>query len=200
MGRDLVSLLIARTFFLAGTLIITTFLYYLTRDVLAAENPQRTTGLLYAVAIAGALLFALPVGRLTETVGEVPILFGSGSAIAVVAVLFLVAGSSRPAVAIACMLVYGACSAALIGSGISFLVRLVPHPAVAGRVMAVFTAATFVSQLLASLTGAALLDPLNRARAGAGYLGLVAALELYFALGAVFLLRVGARKTSAERP
>jgi hypothetical protein len=199
LSRDLLCLLVARTFFLAGTLIITTFLFYLTRDVLGAENPERTTGLLYAVAIFGALLLALPLGRLAEAVGEVPILLGSGAAIAAVAVLFIIAGPRHPAVAAACMLVYGGCSAALIGSGISFLVKLVPHPAVAGRVMAVFTAGTFASQLLASLTGAALLDPLNRARAGAGYIGLLAALELYFALGAVFLLRIRARGAPAGR-
>jgi hypothetical protein len=199
LSRDLLCLLLARTFFLAGTLIITTFLFYLTRDVLGAENPERTTGLLLAVAILGALLLALPLGRLAEAVGEVPILFGSGAAIAAVAVLFLVAGPRHPAVGVACMLVYGGCSAALIGSGISLLVKLVPHPLVAGRVMAVFTAGTFASQLLASLTGAALLDPLNRAHAGAGYVGLLAALELYFGLGAVFLLRVRARGAAGER-
>ena len=198
MGRDLVMLLIARTFFLAGTLIVTTFLLFMARDVLGAADPERTTGLLYAAAIAGAVALALPLGRLAEAVGEVRILLGSGAAIAVVAALFLVAGPRHPAVAAACMLVYGGSSAALIGSGISFLVKLVPHPAVAGRVMAVFTAGTFASQLLASLTGAALLDPLNRVRAGAGYLGLLVALELYLALGAVFLLRVRARGGPSE--
>ena len=118
LGRDLVHLLIARTFFLAGTMIITTLLFYLTRDVLAASSPERTTGLLHAVAAEGVALRTSPRPPCRGSRG-VPILFGSGLAIAGVAAAFLVAG--------------------------------------------------------------------------AGYVGLLAALEVYCALGAVFLLRVGAR-------
>jgi hypothetical protein len=61
--------------------------------------------------------------------------------------------------------------------------------------MAIVIASTFGSQFLASMIGAALLDTLNRLASNTGYYGLLAAAEVCFALGALFLMRLSSMQT-----
>ena len=101
------DLLTARTLFMAGVLIVSTFLVFLVRDVLAAADVEQVTAMLFGGAIAGALLTALPAGRLAARVGDRPMLMAAGLVIAVVAPAFLVLAPQRPAVAMTCMVLYG---------------------------------------------------------------------------------------------
>ena len=175
---DLVNLLFARTFFLAGVLIVSTFLVFLVRDVLAAADVRRTAALLYGGTLAGALACAIPAGRLSERFGDRPLLLAAGAGIALVAPAFIGLAPGRPLVAMICMLVYGGAFAVVVSSGLSLTFALVNDPERAGRVLAIAGSTTFASQAIASGAGAVLLDPLNRWRPNAGYWGLLVFIEL----------------------
>ncbi|MDY0296348.1 MAG: hypothetical protein RB296_03430 [Acidobacteriota bacterium] len=187
LPRNLWLLVGARVFFLSGLLLIATFLVYIVRDLLAAGNVRQMTALLYGGSIIGSVLAALPAGRLTARRGERFVLFLAGTLLAGVAALFFLLGRIHLAVTIACMLAYGAGFAMVISAGLSLTVKLIPHPRMSGRIMAVMTAATFVAQFVASLSGAAVLDPFNRLRPNLGYLALLVLVEIYLAAGGLFL-------------
>ncbi len=184
------DLLAARTLFMAGILIVSTFLVFLVRDVLAAADVERVTAMLFGGAIGGAMLTALPAGRLAARVGDRPLLMAAGLVIAVVAPVFLVLAPQRPAVAMTCMVLYGGAFGVIMTSGLSLTLAVVGDPARAGRIMALASATTLVSQAVASAAGALVLDPLNRFRPNAGYYGLVSLIELLLLAGAIFLMRV----------
>jgi hypothetical protein len=190
LPRDLTYLIGARIFFMCGILIISTFLLYIVRDLIAARNVQRTTALLYAGSIIGAVLASLPAGKLTERRGERFVLFLSGSTLALTAFLFFTLGRFHPVFTMFCMVAYGAGFALTFSAGLSLTVKLIPHPQMSGRIMAVITASTLVSQFLASLTGAAVLDPLNRAGQNLGYFVLLVLIEIYFIVGGVLLFKI----------
>jgi len=88
------------------------------------------------------------------------------------------------------MFLYGAGISGIISAGLSLTVKLIPHPQLSGRIMALLTAGTFLSQFLASISGALVLDPLNRLQHNLGYYGLLAIMEMYFILGGIFLFRI----------
>jgi len=190
LPRNLIFLIGARIFFMCGILIISTFLLYIVRDLIAAQNVQRTTALLYGVSIIGAILAALPAGKLTEKRGERFVLFLSGAVLALTAVLFFTLGRFHPALTMICMMVYGSGFALTFSAGLSLTVKLIPHPRMSGRVMAIITASTFVSQFLASLSGAAVLDPLNRIGHNLGYFVLLILIEIDFLVGGLLLFKI----------
>ena len=91
------------------------------------------------------------------------------------------------------MIVYGAGFSLIFSAGLSLTVKLIPHPQMSGRIMAIITATTFFSQFLASLSGAAVLDPLNRIRPNLGYFALLLLIEMYFLAGGFFLFKIKSR-------
>ena len=107
LPRDLVYLISARVSFMCGILIISTFLLYIVRDLIAAQNVQRTTALLFGGSIIGGVLAALPTGHLTKRRGERFVLFLSGSILALTATLFFTVGRFHPLITMFCMVVYG---------------------------------------------------------------------------------------------
>ena len=188
--RSLQYLIYARFFLLSGILIISTFLVFVVRDYLGAAETEKTTALLYTWSIAGAILSAIPAGKLVKKKGEIPVLFISGISLALVTALFFLTGPVIPWIGIPCMIIYGAGFAGTISSGLSLTVKLIPHPQMSGRVMAIIASSTFLAQFLASLSGAVLLDPLNRLHSNLGYFGLLAFIEMYFILGGIFLYKI----------
>lgn len=194
LSRELRLLLLARLFFLAGILIVSTYLVFVVADVMKAHDVSRTAGGLFATAVVGGLLFALPSRRLTERLGETRTLLLAGAVLAVAAALFVLAGGQFPWVARVSMVLYGAGFTTVVSAGLSLTVKLITRPELAGRIMAIVIASTFASQFLASVIGTALLDPLNRLADNAGYYGLLAATEMCFALGALFLLRLASTR------
>ena len=80
--RSLQYLIYARFFLLSGILIISTFLVFVVRDYLGAAETEKTTALLYTWSIAGAILSAIPAGKLVKKKGEIPVLFISGISLA----------------------------------------------------------------------------------------------------------------------
>jgi hypothetical protein len=190
LPKNLTFLIGARISFMCGILIISTFLLYIVRDLIAAENVQQTTALLYGGSILGAVLAALPAGKLTERRGERFVLFLSGSILALIAVLFFTVGRFHPLLTLFCMVVYGAGFACTFSAGLSLTVKLIPHPRMSGRIMALITASTFLAQFLASLSGAAVLDPLNRVGHNLGYFALLMLIEAYFIIGGIFLAKI----------
>ena len=192
------NLLAARTLFMAGVFVISTFLVFFVRDVLGARDVERVTATLFGGTVLGALFSSLPAGRLAGRVGDRPMLFAAGFAVALVAPAFVILAPGRPAVALSCMLLYGAAFGIVVTSGLSLTLSVVGDPARAGRIMALASATTFVSQAAASGAGAMVLDPLNRLRPNAGYYALVALIELLLVSGGMFLRRVeaGSRETS----
>ncbi len=195
---ELRLLLLARLFFLAGIFIVSTYLVFVVSDVMEAHDVARTAGGLFAIAVVGGLLFALPSRRLTEKLGEIRTLLLAGAVLAVAAALFVLAGGPLPWVARASMILYGAGFTTVVSAGLSLTVQLIPRPELAGRIMAVVIASTFASQVLASMIGVALLDPLNRLASNAGYYGLLVATEICFAIGAMFLIRLSATRQEPE--
>lgn len=191
------NLLAARTLFMAGVLIVSTFLVFLVRDVLAVTDVERVTAILFGGAIAGALVTALPAGRLAARVGERPTLMAAGLVIAMVAPAFVLLAPQRPTAAMLCMLLYGGAFGVVMTSGLSLTLAVVGDPARAGRIMALASATTLLAQAIASGGGALVLDPLNRIRPNAGYYGLVVLIELLLLGGAIFLMRL---EPAAERP
>ncbi|HDQ04707.1 MAG TPA: MFS transporter [Deltaproteobacteria bacterium] len=187
LPRNLLLLIAARVLFLSGLLIISTFLVFIVRDLLGAENVRRTTALLYGGAIFGSVLAALPAGRLTERCNERYVLFLAGGIQALTAVLFFTLGRFHLVITLLCMLAYGAGFSLVISAGLSLTVKFIPHPRMSGRIMAVITASTFLAQFVASASGAMVLDPLNRLSPNLGYFALLVLLELYMLAGGVFL-------------
>ncbi len=197
---NLRALLAARTLFMAGVFIISTFLVFLVRDVLAAPDVERVTAILVGGTLSGALLSALPAGRLASTFGDRRVLFAAGAAVAAVAPAFLAFAPGRPAFALLCMLLYGLAFGTVVTSGLSLTLAVVVDPSNAGRSMALASATTFLAQSIASGAGAVVLDPLNRLRPNAGYAGLVALIELLLAGGGYFLTRVDVPAPARRRP
>jgi len=192
MPKTLMYLILARFFFLAGILMVSTFLVFLVRDYIGAIDVQKTTSLLYAGSILGALAASLPSGKIVQRFGEITVLFYSGFTLASVTAVFFLLGPIFPLLQFPCMFLYGAGISGVISAGLSLTVKLIPHPQLSGRMMALLTAATFLSQSLASVSGALVLDPLNRLQSNLGYFGLLVVLELYLILGGIFLNRLRA--------
>ncbi len=184
------NLLAARTLFMAGIFIISTFLVFLVRDVLAAANVERVTAILFGGTLVGGLISALPAGRLAARFGDRRMLVAAGAVVGIVAPAFLVFAPGRPAVAVLCMLLYGGAFGVVVTSGLSLTIAVVGDPARAGRMMALASATTFLAQAIASAAGAAVLDPMNRFRPNAGYVGLVTLVEVLIVAGGVFLMRI----------
>lgn len=187
---NLQNLIIARFFLLAGILMIATFLVYLVLDYLGAEETKKTASLLYFWSIMGAVISAWPAGKLIQRKGEIPVLAISGSALALVTASFFLLGPVFPQLTVPCMIIYGSGFAGVIAAGLSLTVKLIPHPRMSGRIMAIIASSTFLAQALASLSGALLLDPLNRIGENLGYVGLFVIIEIYFFLGGFFLFRI----------
>jgi MFS family permease len=187
---EVVYLLAARTLFMAAVFIVTTFLLYVVRDVLAVADFKRTTAMFYGVALTGALIAVLPMARLSTRAGDKPVLFGAGATIGAAVIVLVVFGPASRTLAVACMFFYGVALAALGTSGLALMQRVVPSPLVAGRVLAAATGTAFLSQAIASLTGALLVDPLNAIEPRFGYYALVAALEVLILAGGACLLKV----------
>ena len=192
---NLMNLIAARLFFLAGILVIMTFLVFMVRDLLEAKDVKQTTALLYTGALVGALIFSFPAGRICEKTGERSMLLFVGVWLAVVPVVFIIFGRTYMFVAMICMVIFGGGFAAMITSGISLITKLVPNPEVSGRIMAIVTASSFISQFLASISGALLLDPFNRLGKNYGYYALLAIIEIFFLFGGVFLIRIDSTTT-----
>ncbi|MBD3414675.1 MAG: hypothetical protein GF421_09635 [Candidatus Aminicenantes bacterium] len=192
MPKNLMYLILARFFFLAGILMVSTFLVFVVRDYIGAADVHKTTALLYTGSIVGALAASLPSGKIVQRFGEIPVLFFSGMTLASVTAVFFLLGPVFPLLQFPCMFLYGAAVSGVISAGLSLTVKLIPHPQLSGRMMALLTAATFLSQSLASISGALILDPLNRLQSNLGYFGLLAVLELYLILGGIFLFRIKA--------
>ena len=190
LPRNLVYLISARISFMCGILMISTFLLYIVRDLIAARNFQRMTALLYGGSIIGGVLAALPTGQLTKRRGERFVLFLSGAILALTAILFFTVGRFHPAITMLCMVVYGVGFSMSFSAGLSLIIKLIPHPRMSGRMMAVITASTFISQFMASLSGAAVLDPLNRVGHNLGYFSLLILMEVYFLMGGYFLFKI----------
>lgn len=188
--RNLRYLIAARFFMLAGVLIIATFLVYLVIDYIGSEDTRKTASLLYFWSILGAIVSSVPAGRLMKLKGEIHVLFASGSLLALITAVFFLFGPEYPQLNIPCMVLYGAGFAGIISAGLSLTVKLIPHPRMSGRIMAIIASSTFLAQFLASMSGALLLDPLNRIRENLGYYGLFGITELYFLLGGVFLFLI----------
>ena len=192
LPKSLKYLIFARFFFLSGILIISTFLVFVVRDYIAADEIKKTTALLYAWSIVGAIISALPAGKLLKRKGEIPVLFFSGISLATVSAGFFLFGPKFPVINIPCMILYGAGFAGIISSGLSLTVKLIPHPQMSGRIMAIVASSTFLAQFLASISGALFLDPLNRIHSNLGYFGLLVIMEIYFIIGGVFLYKIRA--------
>ncbi len=198
LPKSLKYLIFARFFFLSGILIISTFLVFVVRDYIAADEIKKTTALLYAWSIVGAIVSALPAGKLLKRKGEIPVLFFSGISLATVAAGFFLFGPRYPVINIPCMILYGAGFAGIISAGLSLTVKLIPHPQMSGRIMAIVASSTFLAQFLASVSGALFLDPLNRLHNNLGYFGLLGIMEIYFIIGGVFLYKIRALLSSPE--
>lgn len=198
LPRNLVYLIFARIFFLCGILIVSTFLLYIVDDLIAARNVRSMTALLYGGSIVGGVLAALPTGRLTKRRGERFVLFLSGAILALTIVLFFTVGRFHTTITLLCMVVYGIGFSMTFSAGLSLIVRLMPHPRMSGRIMAIITASTFFSQFLASVSGAAVLDPLNRLGHNLGYFILLILIEMYFLIGGFFLFKIKFRDGKAD--
>jgi len=183
-------LIFARFFLLSGVLIISTFLIFVVRDYMGAVDVEKTTSLLYSGSILGAIISAIPAGKVVKRKGEILVLYFSGILLAFVTAVFFLFGPILPEINIPCMILYGAGFAGIISSGLSLTVKLIPHPQMSGRIMAIITASTFLAQFFASISGALVLDPLNRLKNNLGYFVLLAIIEIYFILGGVFLYRI----------
>ncbi len=190
ISASLRNLLAARTLFMAGVFIVSTFLVFLVRDVLGAADVERITAILFGGTLVGSLATALPAGRVAARFGDRRMLVVAGLAVGIVAPAFLAFAPGRPAIALVCMLLYGGAFGIVVTSGLSLTLAVVGDPARAGRVMALASATTFLAQAIASGTGAVLLDPLNRLRPNAGYAGLVVLIEVLLAAGGWFLMRI----------
>jgi len=198
ISASLRNLLAARTLFMAGVFIISTFLVFLVRDVLGAADVERITAILFGGTLVGALATALPAGRVAAKFGDRRMLVVAGLAVGMVAPAFLAFAPGRPAIAVVCMLLYGGAFGIVVTSGLSLTLAVVGDPARAGRVMALASATTFLAQAIASVTGAVLLDPLNWLRPNAGYAGLVVLIEVLLVAGGWFLMRIELVPSGAE--
>jgi len=189
-------LILARFFLLSGVLIIATFLVYVVLDYLGAAEIKKTASLLYFWSILGSILSAVPAGKIIRKRGEIQLAFIAGGILSIVTALFFLLGPRFPVINIPCMILYGAGFAGIIASGLSLTVKLMPHPQMSGRIMAIFASSTFLAQFLASMSGALVLDPLNRWQENLGYFGLFALTEIYFFLGGFFLYRIKSLQAS----
>ncbi len=196
--KSLRCLIMARFFLLSGVLIIATFLVFVVLDYLDAAETRKTASLLYFWSIVGAIISSAPAGKMMKLKGEIPVIFVSGATLASVTAVFFLFGPDYPAINVPCMVLYGAGFAGIISAGLSLTVKLIPHPRMSGRIMAIITSSTFLAQALASISGALLLDPLNRIQENLGYFGLFGITEIYFLLGGIFLYRI--KKLLAEQP
>ena len=186
-SRPLALFMASRVLFLAGMLIVPTFLLFMVQDLLQAPRVRETAAWLVGLTLAGAAGFAWPAARLTRRMGEVPVLLGAGLALALAAAAFVLGGGRSWALGLASMIVYGAASGLVMTAGISLNMKLLPGSG-AGRVMALVSAGTFLAQAVASLAGGLVLDRLNRISPNLGYRGLLGLVLLFLALGAVCLV------------
>lgn len=190
LSYDFKNFLGARICFLTAMMVVPIFLVFIVRDLMAAENVRQSAATLMICALIGGLIFSGFSGRIVQQLGEVRMLFRSGWTIALTAPVFIFGAPYSTLLAMGCMVVFGAGFGAVMAAGTSLSVKLASGVGQAGRLMALITASTFISQLLASALGGLLLDSLNRLGHFWGYRALLVMVALFFVLGAWFLNKI----------
>ena len=90
--RDFYFVLITRAMVMMGINSVLLYLQYFLRDIIRVENPELQTGYLVAVIVAAGLPTSVIAGKLSDRHGRKPLVYVSGTAMAIASIIFIVNG------------------------------------------------------------------------------------------------------------
>ncbi|HSV73210.1 MAG TPA: MFS transporter [Chthonomonadales bacterium] len=181
---------ITRFLVVMGMFTVQPFIQFYLADHLGVENPERTTGILLAIILAGAAVTGLLGGRVSDRIGRKPVVYVANIVVAITALGFIFADSLEVAFAIG--IVYGLAYGAYYSANWALACDVLPSRADAAKDMAVWHVSMVLPQAIAAPLGGWLLSAFERPGGGGyteqGYTALFALASVQLALGA-FLLR-----------
>ncbi len=189
-----------RILFWGGFIFLNTFLVTYAIGVLAMPEAaaQKFVGTLSTIIGGGLLLTALPAGRLADKFGRKPLVMISG-AVAFVGTLVLLLTRNTTVVTIGGGII-GLSIGTFLSANWAMVTDIVPRQE-AARYLGIANIATCLGSGGARLTGALLIDPLNKAfnSTSAGFLVVFGLAAVFFLASALVILPLPTKKLTPER-
>jgi MFS family permease len=191
--RGFVWLIASRLCFLAAPAIITGFaLYYLERSM-GMGDAETGTWLLVILGVVGATtaLTTYPAARLSDRFGRKPVIYASCLVGALGTIGVILAPTIQ--IALAALVPVGVAIGAFLAVDWALMTDIIPK-ATSGRYMGISNVATASAGPLGILAGGVVLDAVTRTDVAAGPRMAYVVTLVFYALGALFLAPVDARR------
>ena len=185
-NRNFIWFLASRLLVFMAFATIQQFALYFLRDVIGVADPAAATARFTIVAVVGMLAVVYPAGRLSDRVGRKPIAI-SAALLGSIGILVIILSQGYSSILIAAGIL-GVAIGAFSSTNWAMAVDLVAKGEEA-RYLALANVATAGGAALARLIGP-VIDYFNNISAGMGYQVMLIVCLVYFAIGALLLLKV----------
>ncbi|HZZ65593.1 MAG TPA: MFS transporter, partial [Candidatus Baltobacteraceae bacterium] len=187
--HDFTVVFIARAFLAFGLALLMTFVLYYFRDILRVGNPSVGTALVGVASLVGAVISSLYLGWLSDRVPRKIVVAICGIPMALAAAGFAITPQAHLMYAYA--LLFGIGFGGIMSTGWALAIDSVPKLRDVARDLGIWGIAQNFPQVIAPLTGGAVLAAYGYSQMGYRVLFFVAAGS--FALGSLTVLAVGKR-------
>lgn len=184
-------LFVARFFTLMGVYSLLAFLQFFLKDYLGVAAFTEATGQVQAMVALGALGSAYVSGWLSDRIGRRPIVSVSSLLMGIMVLVFLIAPSYPLMLALS--VIFGIGFGAFNTVDLALAVDLLPSREAAAKDLGIWGISTTLPQVLGPLIGGPILDAMNRAGPGQGYVALNVLAAAYFVFGALAILKIRTR-------
>lgn len=184
-------LFVARFFTLMGIYSLLAFLQFFLKDYLRVANFTEATGQVQAMVAVGALGSAYVSGWLSDRIGRRPIVSVSSLLMGIMVLVFLRAPSLPLMLALS--VIFGIGFGAFNTVDLALAVDVLPSREAAAKDLGIWGISTTLPQVLGPLIGGPILDAVNRLGPGQGYVAVNALAAVYFAIGALAILKIRTR-------
>lgn len=190
--RDFFTVFWAQAFVTFGMTLLMTFVMYFFQDVLHMHNPTAGTAGVASLALFGAVLSSIYLGRISDRMQRRNLVALSGAPMAIAAIGFAFLQSPSWLYAFAVM--FGLGYGAFLSTGWALTVDVLPDASSTARDLGIWGVASTLPAVIAPVVGAWLLGRFAEPSHGYQVLFVLAGLSL--GLGGLTVLRVGTRTRS----
>ena len=191
--HDFIVVFVARGFVFFGLALLMTFVLYFFRDVLAVGNPGAGTAAVGIFSLLGAIVSSVVLGFISDRVPRKYIVAACGVPMAIAALGFAIA--PEPSAIFAFAALFGIGLGGILSVGWALAIDSLPQLSDVARDLGIWGIATNLPAVVAPVLGGWVLSAFGGTRLG--YQVIFALAGLSFALGAVTVLRVGAKPLSS---
>lgn len=185
---DFAWLFASRFLTLMGFYTLLAFLQFFLKDVLRVPHFKEATGWVTSAVVAGALVSAFVAGWISDRLGRRGIASGAGGLMAAMCAIFLLAPSLEFMLALG--VVFGLGYGAFLSVEWALATDVLPSREAAARFLGLWGISATLPQVIGPTAGGLLLDPLNAARSGVGYVVLFLIGTGYFVAGALVIWKI----------